>query len=183
MLVNNAGVARYGDLSRFSEEDWDYVLDINLKGAFLTSHFAIPEFRKSGKGAIVNIASVQAYWSHQGAVAYSASKGSIVAFTRALALDHAREGIRVNAGSPGSVLTPMLRHSASLSDPDNPDAALEQFAQTHPIGRLIQPEDVENVVLFLASDKAGVVTGITLPVDGGLLAGIVSWDIDRGDEE
>jgi NAD(P)-dependent dehydrogenase (short-subunit alcohol dehydrogenase family) len=77
----------------------------------------------------------------------------------------------------------MLRHSASLSNPDDPDAALEEFAQTHPIGRLIQPEDVANVVLFLASDKAGVVTGITMPVDGGLLSGIVSWDIDRGGEE
>jgi NAD(P)-dependent dehydrogenase (short-subunit alcohol dehydrogenase family) len=183
VLVNNAGVVRYGDLSRFPEDDWDYVLDVNLKGMYLTSHFAIPEFRKRGQGAIVNVASVQAYWSHQGAVAYSASKGGIVAFTRALALDHAREGIRVNAVAPGSVLTPMLRHSASLSNPDDPDAALEEFAQTHPIGRLIQPEDVANVVLFLASDKAGVVTGITMPVDGGLLSGIVSWDIDRGGEE
>jgi NAD(P)-dependent dehydrogenase (short-subunit alcohol dehydrogenase family) len=147
---------------------------------YLTSRFAIPEFRKRGRGAIVNIASVQAYWSHQGAVAYSASKGGVVAFTRALALDHAWEGIRVNAVAPGSVLTPMLRHSASLSNPDDPEAALQEFAKTHPIGRLIQPEDVANVVLFLASDKASVVTGITMPVDGGLMAGNVSWDIDRG---
>ena len=94
------------------------------RAMYLTSRFAIPEFRKRGKGAIVNVASVQAYWSHQGAVAYSASKGGVVAFTRALALDHAREGIRVNAVAPGSVLTPMLRHSASLSNPDDPDAAL-----------------------------------------------------------
>jgi NAD(P)-dependent dehydrogenase (short-subunit alcohol dehydrogenase family) len=180
VLVNNAGVARYGDLASFSEQDWDFVLDINLKGMYLTSRFAIPEFRKRGRGAIVNIASVQAYWSHQGAVAYSASKGGVVAFTRALALDHAWEGIRVNAVAPGSVLTPMLRHSASLSNPDDPEAALQEFAKTHPIGRLIQPEDVANVVLFLASDKASVVTGITMPVDGGLMAGNVSWDIDRG---
>ena len=145
--------------------------------------FAIPEFRKRGRGAIVNVASVQAYWSHQGAVAYSASKGGVVAFTRALALDHAREGIRVNAVAPGSVLTPMLRDAALLSNPENPDAALAEFAQTHPIGRLIQPEDVANVVLFLASDKAGVVTGITMPVDGGLMAGNISWDIDMGEEK
>ena len=179
VLVNNAGVVRYGELAAFPEEDWDFVLDINLKGMYQTARFAIPEFRKRGKGAIVNVASVQAYWSHQGAVAYSASKGGVVAFTRALALDHAHEGIRVNAVAPGSVLTPMLRHAAGLSNPENPDAALAEFAQTHPIRRLIQPEDVANVVLFLASDKAGVVTGITVPVDGGILSGNTSWDIDK----
>jgi meso-butanediol dehydrogenase / (S,S)-butanediol dehydrogenase / diacetyl reductase len=81
------------------------------------------------------------------------------------------------------VLTPMLRHAAELSNPGNPEAALAEFAETHPIGRLIQPEDVANVVLFLASDKASVVTGVTVPVDGGLLAGIVSWDIDTGEEK
>src|SRR5205823_5403687 len=109
VLVNNAGVVRYGELPRFPEEDWDYVLDVNLKGMYQTSRVAIPELRKRGGGAIVNVASVQAYWSHQGAVAYSASKGGIVAFTRALALDHARERIRVNAVAPGTVLTPMVR--------------------------------------------------------------------------
>jgi NAD(P)-dependent dehydrogenase (short-subunit alcohol dehydrogenase family) len=184
VLVNNAGVVRYGELPRFPEEDWDYVLDVNLKGMYQTCRFAIPALRERGGGAIVNVASVQAYWSHQGAVAYSASKGGIVAFTRALALDHAREGIRVNAVAPGTVLTPMVRDAAQRSNPQNPDAALAQFAQTHPIGRLIQPEEVANVVLFLASDKASVVTGITMPVDGGLLAGNVSWDIDRdGDQK
>jgi NAD(P)-dependent dehydrogenase (short-subunit alcohol dehydrogenase family) len=182
VLVNNAGVVRYGELPRFPEEDWDFVLDINLKAAYQTARVAIPEFRKRGGGAIVNVASVQAYWSHQGAVAYSASKGGVVAFTRALALDHAREGIRVNAVAPGSVLTPMLRDAAERSNPENPEAALAEFAQTHPIGRLIQPEDVANVVLFLASDKASVVTGVTVPVDGGLLAGITSWEIDTGAE-
>jgi NAD(P)-dependent dehydrogenase (short-subunit alcohol dehydrogenase family) len=183
VLVNNAGVVRYGELPRFSEEDWDYVLDINLKGMYQTSRFAIPEMRKRGNGAIVNLASVQAYWSHQGAVAYSASKGGIVAFTRALALDHAREGIRVNAVAPGTVLTPMVRDAAQRSNPENPEAALAEFAQSHPIGRLIQPEEVASVVLFLASDKAAVVTGITIPVDGGLMAGNVSWDIDMGEGE
>jgi NAD(P)-dependent dehydrogenase (short-subunit alcohol dehydrogenase family) len=183
VLVNNAGVVRYGELPRFDEDDWDFVLDINLKGMYQTARFAIPELRKRGRGAIVNVASVQAYWSHQGAVAYSASKGGVVAFTRALALDHAHEGIRVNAVAPGSVLTPMLRDAAVRSNPDNPDAALAEFAQTHPIGRLIQPEDVANVVLFLAGDKASVVTGITVPVDGGLMAGNVSWDIDMGEDK
>lgn len=182
ILASNAGVARYGEVPAFPEHDWDFVLDINLKGMYLMARAAIPQMRARDGGAIVNTASVQAYWSHQGAVAYSASKGGIVAFTRALALDHAHEGIRVNAIAPGSVLTPMLRDSARRSNPENPEAALAEFAQTHPIRRLIQPEDVANVVLFLASNKASAVTGITVPVDGGLMAGNTSWDIDTNRE-
>lgn len=184
ILVNNAGVVRYGELPRFSEDDWNFVLDTNLKAMYQTAHFAIPHMRAVGKGAIVNIASVQAFWSHQGAVAYSASKGGVVAFTRALALDHAHERIRVTAVAPGSVRTPMLLDSARRSNPEDPDAALAVFAQTHPIRRLIEPEEVANVVVFLASDAASAVTGVTVPVDGGILAGNTSWDIDSdGDDE
>jgi NAD(P)-dependent dehydrogenase (short-subunit alcohol dehydrogenase family) len=183
VLVNNAGVVRYGELPAFSEEDWNFVFDVNLKAMYQTARFAIPQMRALGGGAIVNIASVQAYWSHQGAVAYSASKGGVVAFTRALALDHAREGIRVNAIAPGSVRTPMLLDAAHRSNPEDPDAALAIFAQTHPIGRLIEPEDVANVVVFLASDKAGAMTGATVLVDGGLFSGTVGWDISADEEE
>jgi NAD(P)-dependent dehydrogenase (short-subunit alcohol dehydrogenase family) len=178
ILVNNAGVVRYGFLPNFPEEDWDYVLDINLKAMYQFSRVAIPEMRKRGGGAIINLASVQAYWSHQAAVAYSASKGGVVAFSRALALDHAREGIRVCAIAPGSVRTPMVLDAAQRSNPDDPDAALAQFAGTHPIGRLIEPIDIANVALFLASDKAGAMTGATVLVDGGLVAGTVGWDIE-----
>ena len=183
VLVNNAGVVRYGELPAFSEEDWNFVFDVNPKAMYQTARFAIPQMRARGGGAIVNIASVQAYWSHQGAVAYSASKGGVVAFTRALALDHAREGIRVNAIAPGSVRTPMLLDAAHRSNPEDPDAALAIFAQTHPIGRLIEPEDVANVVVFLASDKAGAMTGATVLVDGGLFSGTVGWDISADEEE
>jgi meso-butanediol dehydrogenase/(S,S)-butanediol dehydrogenase/diacetyl reductase len=178
VLVNNAGVVRYGYLPKFENEDWDYVFDINIKAMYRTARVAIPEMRKRGGGAIINLASVQAYWSHQGAVAYSASKGSVVAFTRALALDHAREGIRVLAIAPGSVRTPMLLDAARRADPDDPDAALAIFAQGHPIGRLIEPHEIANVALFLASDKASAMTGATVLVDGGLVAGTVGWDIE-----
>jgi meso-butanediol dehydrogenase / (S,S)-butanediol dehydrogenase / diacetyl reductase len=178
ILVNNAGVVRYGFLPTFPEEDWDYVLDINLKAMYQSARVAIPEMRKRGGGAIINLASVQAYWSHQAAVAYSASKGGVVAFSRALALDHAREGIRVCAIAPGSVRTPMVLDAAQRSNPQDPDAALAQFAGTHPIGRLIEPIDIANVALFLASDKAGAMTGATVLVDGGLVAGTVGWDIE-----
>lgn len=178
ILASNAGVVRYGEIPAFPQEDWDFVLDINLTGMYRMAHFAIPQMRARGGGAIVNTASVQAYWSNVGAVAYASSKGGVVAFTRSLALDHAHEGIRVNAVAPGSVLTPMLLEAAQLSNPDDPDAALAEFARTHPIRRLIKPEEVANVVLFLASEGAGAVTGVTVPVDGGLIAGNTSWDID-----
>jgi meso-butanediol dehydrogenase / (S,S)-butanediol dehydrogenase / diacetyl reductase len=178
VLVNNAGVVRYGFLPGFEEEDWDYVFDINIKAMYRAAKVAIPEMRKRGGGAIINLASVQAYYSHKGAVAYSASKGSVVAFSRALALDHAREGIRVCAIAPGSVRTPMLMESARRSNPEDPDAALAVFAESHPIGRLIEPRDIANVAVFLASDKAGAMTGTTVLVDGGLIAGTVEWDIE-----
>jgi NAD(P)-dependent dehydrogenase (short-subunit alcohol dehydrogenase family) len=178
VLVNNAGVVRYGFLPTFEEEDWDYVFDINLKAMYRAARVAIPEMRKRGGGAIINLASVQAYYSHKGAVAYSASKGGVVAFSRALALDHAREGIRVCAIAPGSVRTPMLLDSARRSNPEDPDAALAVFAESHPIGRLIEPRDIANVAAFLASDKAGAMTGATVLVDGGLVAGTVEWDIE-----
>jgi NAD(P)-dependent dehydrogenase (short-subunit alcohol dehydrogenase family) len=177
VLVNNAGVVRYGFLPDFGEEDWDYVMDINLKAMYRTAHSAIPEMRKRGGGSIVNIASVQAYWSHPSAVAYSASKGGVVAFTRALALDHAREGIRVAAIAPGSVRTPMLLDAAQRSNPENPEAALAMFAETHPIGRLIEPREIANVAVFLASDRASAITGGTVLCDGGLVAGTGEWDI------
>jgi NAD(P)-dependent dehydrogenase (short-subunit alcohol dehydrogenase family) len=176
-LINNAGVVRYGYLPTFSEEDWDYVFDINIKAMYRTAKHAIPEMRKRGGGAIINLASVQAYYSHKGAVAYSASKGSVVAFSRALALDHARQGIRVCAIAPGSVRTPMLWDSALRENPDDPEAALEVFADSHPIGRLIEPRDIANVAVFLASDKAGAMMGATVLVDGGLVAGTVAWDV------
>jgi NAD(P)-dependent dehydrogenase (short-subunit alcohol dehydrogenase family) len=181
VLVNNAGVVRYGFLPKFEEEDWDYVFDINIKAMYRTARVSIPEMRKRGGGAIINLASVQAYYSHQGAVAYSASKGSVVAFSRALALDHAREGIRVCAIAPGSVRTPMLMESARRSNPEDPEAALAVFAESHPIGRLIEPRDIANVAVFLASDKAGAMTGATVLVDGGLVAGTVGWDIESED--
>lgn len=175
VLVNNAGVARIAPLTELTEEDWDFVLDINLKAMFLTCRRAVPLMRGRGGGAIVNVASVQAYWSQAGSSAYSASKAGVVGFSRALALDLAREGIRVVAVAPGSVRTPMLFAAAQAADPANPDRALDMWAAAHPIGRLIEPEDVAEVVLFLASARAAAVTGPTLLVDGGIVAGAASW--------
>lgn len=171
VLVNNAGVVRYGAVPEFSVDDWDLVLDTNLKGTFLTAKYAIPSMRARGGGAIVNTASTQAFASQPTVAAYSASKGAVVAMTRTMALDHAADGIRVNCICPGSVETPMLRYGAEyFFDERDPADTMREWGGMHPIGRLIQPDDVARLVAFLASDDASVITGAPYLVDGGLLA-------------
>jgi NAD(P)-dependent dehydrogenase (short-subunit alcohol dehydrogenase family) len=168
VLVNNAGVVRYGELPDLSEADWDLMLDTNLKGPFLMSKHAIPAIRRRGGGAIVNLASVQAVVSQPLVAAYAASKGGVVALTRTMAIDHAKDGIRVNCVLPGSVRTPMLRYGADLFAPEDPDGAIEAWGHSHPIDRVIEPAEVARVILFLASDDAAAVTGAPHFVDGGL---------------
>lgn len=171
VLVNVAGVVRYGEVPDFAEDEWDLVLDTNLKGTYLTAKYAIPHMRTRGGGAIVNFASVQAFASQPLVAAYSASKGAVVAMTRTLALDHAKDNIRVNCVCPGSVETPMLRYGAQQLDAGrDPAEVMTEWGSLHPIGRLIQPEDVAGLVAFLASDDAGVITGAPHLVDGGLLS-------------
>ncbi len=172
VLMNNAGIQRYGTVETTPEDEWDAVLDINLKGAYLMSKYAVPQIRTRGGGAIVNTASVQAFASQAGVAAYSASKGGLVSLTKTMALDHAKEGIRVNAIAPGSVRTPMLEWAAELFVPEDPAGAIEEWGSGHPIGHVTEPSDVANLVLFLASTDARCITGATYPIDGGLLAKI-----------
>ena len=173
ILHNNAGVVRYGTVVELSEEDWDYQLNINLKSAFLTCKYAIPEMIKRGGGAIVNTASVQAFASQKTVAAYSASKGGIVSFTTTVALDHAADNIRCNCIAPGSIHTPMLDMAANLFEPENPAQAIVDWGKLHPIGRVGRPEEAVNLILFLASDDASFCTGGCYRVDGGLLATIL----------
>jgi NAD(P)-dependent dehydrogenase (short-subunit alcohol dehydrogenase family) len=129
--------------------------------------------RERGGGAIVNLSSVQAFASQKGVAAYTASKGGINALTRAMALDHAEENIRVNAVCPGSVDTPMLRWAADLFKGEKTtEETVEGFGRMHPLGRVARPEEVAEVISFLASPKASFVTGGEYKVDGGLLAAL-----------
>jgi len=168
-LVNNAGVVIYGEVPDFAESDWDTVIDTNLKGQFLMAKYTIPEMRRRATGAIVNVASVQALISQREVAAYAASKGGIVSLTKTLALDHAKDRIRVNCVLPGSVRTPMLRHAAELA-PGNPEETIEQWGKLHPRGTVIEAEEIAAVVLFLLSEDASAVTGAAYVADAGLSA-------------
>jgi NAD(P)-dependent dehydrogenase (short-subunit alcohol dehydrogenase family) len=173
ILVNSAGIQRYGTVVDTPEEVWDEVLAVNLKGMFLTAKHCVPEMRRRGGGAIVNVASVQAFATQQGVVAYAASKGGVVALTKSIAVDHAAENIRCNAVCPGSVDTPMLRWAADLFKGDSSqDETVRTWGRSHPLGRVARAEEVAEVIAFLAGDRASFVTGAELRVDGGLLAQI-----------
>jgi NAD(P)-dependent dehydrogenase (short-subunit alcohol dehydrogenase family) len=165
-LVHNAAVMPAGTIERTSEEDWDRVLAVNLKGAYLTSRASIPQMRKRGGGSITFMASVTGMLGLPGIAAYSATKGALIALARAMSTDHAREGIRVNAVSPGTIDSPMLHHF--LAAQREPERLRAEFDVMHPIGRVGRIEEVASVFVFLASDEASFVTGANYTVDGGL---------------
>ena len=166
VLVNNAGIEMPGLVTETTAEMLANILDVNLKGVFFCSKHAVPEMLKSGGGAIVNISSINGIRGNHRLVAYCASKGGVVAITRAMALDYANANIRVNCVCPASIEnTRML--DASIKRQANPDEHRQYLLAKHPMGRLGQPEEVANTVLFLASDESSFVTGVALPVDGG----------------
>lgn len=169
ILVNCAGVIfRNRTVEGTSEEEWDRTFDVNVKGTFLMCKYALPALRET-KGCIVNVSSYVGLVGFAGASAYAASKAAILNLTRSMALDHAREGIRVNAVCPGSVDTEMI-HSAWQQFGDV-EKAQKLWAEKHPLGRIATPEEVGRAILFLSSEDASFITGAALPVDGGITAG------------
>ncbi len=160
-LVNNAGIAVQGDVTATSEEDFTRVLTVNVTGYFLFAKAAIPELKKS-RGSIVQTSSVSGIGGDWGMAAYNASKGAVTNLTCAMALDLGKHGVRVNAVNPSLTKTGMTK--------DMSDDTIAKFMDRIPMRRAGLPEDVAKVILFLASDDAGFVTGVNLPVDGGLSA-------------
>lgn len=165
-LVNSAGVLMRGSAEETSDDDWRDTLTVNLDVAFYLSRTALPHLLQA-EGSIINISSYWGLKAGERAVAYCASKGGLIMMTRAMALDHAADGLRINAICPGGVDTPML---AAGADGDDVDGFLEVVASGSPNGQIASPEDIAALVMFLASDAARHITGTAIPIDGGLMA-------------
>ena len=165
ILVNNAAILISKGVEETSEEEWDRVMEVNAKGVFLGTKYAIPSMRRAGGGSIVNISSVAGLVGDaRSGVAYSSSKGAVRLFTKATAIQHAKDHIRCNSVHPGPIDTPMTQDFRS--DP----AGLEQLLRRIPLGRWAAPEEVAYGVLYLASDEASFMTGSELVIDGGVTA-------------
>jgi NAD(P)-dependent dehydrogenase (short-subunit alcohol dehydrogenase family) len=166
-LVNNAAVHFYADLSGTGVEEWDEVMAVNVRSAFLATRLAQPMMRNGG-GSVVNVSSVHAVATTRGVAAYATSKGALVALTRNLALELAPAGIRVNAVLPGAIDTPMLAAGRTSSERE---ATIDTIASRMPLGRIGRPDEVADAILFLADgERSSFITGQTLVVDGGALA-------------
>ena len=169
ILVNNAGVIRRAAVPDLSEEDWDRVMAVNVKSIFFLSRLVVPMMAKAGGGAIINMASGWGLAGGPRAAAYCASKGAVVLLTKAMAIDHGPQNIRVNCICPGDTDTNMLRHEARQLGED--EARFLASSARRPLGRLGKPEEIAQAALYLASDLSSFVTGTALVVDGGGLAG------------
>jgi len=168
VLVNNAGMARAGTIEKTSEEEFQQLMDANVKTTFLLSRCALPELRKVA-GCIVNVGSYLGLVGIQNRAAYCAAKGAVTMLTRAMALDHAAEKIRVNCICPNATETEMF--AATMAQYADPAAELRRRTATIPLGRIGQPEDVAQLAVYLASDESIWMTGATIPLDGGVTAG------------
>jgi len=173
ILVNSAGfwlVDRPDRVSDLTEQDWDHVVDVNLKGVFLCSKYALHHMLKQRRGVIINIASECGMGGMLNAAAYCAAKGGVTNLTRQMGIQYAREGVRVNCIVPCNILTPMLERELDASD--SRERATRRYHQLMPLGRFGEPKEVANAAVFLASDESTFTTGSMLMVDGGVTAGV-----------
>jgi NAD(P)-dependent dehydrogenase (short-subunit alcohol dehydrogenase family) len=168
ILFNNAGIIRRADVINTTEEDWDRVMAVNVKSIFLMSKYAIPHMERAGGGSIINASSGWGLRGGGSAVSYCASKGAVVNMSRAMAIDHGKDNIRVNSICPGDTDTPMLRDEARQLGQSEEDFLAE--AANRPLRRYAQPIEIAQAVLYLASDVASYITGAALVIDGGGLA-------------
>ena len=165
ILFNSAGIVIEGDVVDLSEADWDKVMDVNVKGTFLMCKYAIPEMTKNGGGVIVNVGSIQSFSANSVSCVYTASKAAILTLTRNIAVKYADQNIRANTVCPGDCETPLM--TALFAENQG---MRERITAKYPMGRMAQPIDIANAVLFLASDEASFATGTELTIDGGFLA-------------
>ena len=165
ILVNNAGIQRYSTVTDTTEEEWDLVMNVNLKSAFLCSKYAIPLMQKRGKGVVINVASVQSFITQRKVAPYTTSKTAMLGLTRSIAVDYAPE-IRAVTVCPGTVDTPMLRWAANQSP--NPEEVYREVREMHLTQRIAEPVEIADLILYLSSDKAAFITGQAIRIDGGL---------------
>ena len=168
-VVNAAGVAGGGPIHLLDGDEWDRVVDVNLKGTFLVDKHSAIHMLARGHGSIVNIASIEGLEGTEGGSAYNASKGGVVLLTKSIAIDYGRRGIRVNCICPGGVDTPLLR---SITDADGMEPYRDKLREQHLLGRFGRPSEIAAAAAFLASDDASFITGHALVVDGGFTAGL-----------
>jgi NAD(P)-dependent dehydrogenase (short-subunit alcohol dehydrogenase family) len=169
ILVNNAGIAHIGKADDTSEEDFDRVMSVNVKGVYNCLHAAIPQLRANGGGVIVNMASVAAWVGIKERFAYSTAKGAVMAMTLSVAKDYLQDGIRCNSISPGRVHTPFVDGFLARNYPGREAEMFAQLSKTQPIGRMATPAEVAALALYLCSNEAAFITGTDYPIDGGFI--------------
>ena len=170
VLVNNAGIINFGSVVDARVDEWDLLMATNVRSVFLVSRAVLPHMIAAGGGSVINMGSNLGLVGTRGAAAYATSKGAVVNLTRAMALDHVADGIRVNCVCPGTIDTPLVQRQRVGRTEEQLRQADERLRQRHPIGRMGTPEEVAAVVAFLASDEAAFVTGSAYGVDGGYIA-------------
>ncbi|RZJ46915.1 MAG: SDR family oxidoreductase, partial [Chryseobacterium sp.] len=169
ILVNNAGIANVGKVDTTAESDFDRVMDVNVKGVYNCLFAAIPQFRLSKGGVIINMASIAAWVGIPDRFAYSTAKGAVMAMTLSVAKDYMHENIRCNSISPARVHTPFVDGFISKNYAGKEEEMFEKLSKSQPIGRMGKPEEIAALALYLCSDEAGFITGCDYPIDGGFI--------------
>jgi NAD(P)-dependent dehydrogenase (short-subunit alcohol dehydrogenase family) len=169
ILVNNAGIAHVGKADTTNEEDFDRVMQVNVKGAYNCIHASLPQLRKAGGGSIINMASVAAFVGIPDRFVYSVTKGAIAAMTLSVAKDYISDNIRCNSISPGRVHTPFVDGFLAKNYPGKEKEMFDKLSKTQPIGRMGTPDEIAHLALYLASDEASFITGCDYPIDGGFI--------------